>query len=489
MRHKMSDSTCRELIDRRIREYQSGSRDERREMLNEVVDLTGYSVKHAIKVLNHGFPPASDQRRGRKAKYGNEVKRPLIQLWAASDRLCSKRLAAVLGDLVESLERHGHLCVSDDVRSLLVSMSASTVDRLLSQERLQRPRGLGTTRHGGSLKKRIPVRTHNGPLREAPGYFECDLVAHCGQSIKGSFLYTLVMTDLYTGWTDFEPIADRTAECVVAAIKLIRSRLPMPLLGLDTDNGAEFINDIVCDYCIEAQIYQERSRPYKKNDQAHIEQKNGSVVRRSVAYGRYDGAAAQEALRDVYAALRLHVNYFQPSMKLEHKTRSGDRTSRKHDVARTPLQRLMSSGTLDQYECAQALVIYKRLDPLALIRRLETARGRLQAWVCTDPPAQIERKSIPSPATRKNSSSAAFAYVWKDVEKVFESKPQVCIQHLFAGLQKKYPGLLKDQQIHMFRKYVHAWQSTNRPTNEPARPEDGGACARTRALANKKAAR
>jgi len=469
----MSDSTCRELIERRIPDYQSGSRDERREILIEVIELSGYSVKHVIKLLNHGFPPASDQCRGRKAKYGDEVKRPLVQLWVVSDRLCSKRLVAVLGDLLESLERHGHLCVSTNVRSLLVSMSASTVDRLLSQERLQRPRGLGTTRPGGSLKMRIPVRTHNGTPREVPGYFECDLVAHCGQSTKGSFLYTLVMTDLYTGWTDFEPIADRTAERVVAAIKLIRSRLPMPVLGLDTDNGAEFINDIVCEYCTKAQISQERSRPYKKNDQAHVEQKNGSVVRRSVAYGRYDSAAAQEALSDVYAALRLHVNYFQPSMKLEHKTRSGDRTSRKHDVARTPLQRLIHSGTLGQDEHAKLLATYNRLDPLALIRRLETARGRLQAWVCTDPPAQIERKSIPAPATRKNGSSSVFAHVWMDVEQAFASKPQVCIQRLFASLQEKYPGRLKDQQIHMFRKYVHAWQSTNRLPNERARPEDG----------------
>jgi hypothetical protein len=468
----MTDSSCRSLIERCIPDYQSGSREERRKLLREVVELTGYSEKHAIKLLNHGFAPASDQRRGRRPQYDDEVKRALIKLWQASGCLCSKRLVPFLGDLLPILERHGHLCVLEPARTLLLSISASTADRLLAPERARWPRGLGTTKPGHNLSKQIPVRTHNGPSRDIPGYFECDLVAHCGRSVRGSFLYTLVMTDIHTGWTDFEPIGDRTAACVVEAIRSIRGRLPFAVLGLDTDNGAEFINESVHAYCCREQIEFTRSRPYKKNDQAHVEQKNGSVVRRHAGYERYDGATALKALREVYSILRIHLNYFQPSMKLAQKQRSGDKVSRKHEVAKTPLQRLLSSHLLEAAQKQQFRLEFTLIDPLALLRQLALTKERFQACACTEPPEKLTpkaRRPLPAP-TRKNCSSTVFHHVWRDVEKAFARKKKVCVQRLFADLQSKYPGLLQDQQIHMFRKYVHAWQSSRQlPTTNAHR--------------------
>jgi hypothetical protein len=329
---------------------------------------------------------------------------------------------------------------------------------MLARERSRKPRGLSTTRPVRDLSGRIPIRTHNGDARVVPGYFECDLVAHCGRSIRGSFLYTLVMTDLYTGWTDFEPIEDRSAKKVVAAIDLIRDRLPMAVLGLDTDNGAEFINEIVCGYCDRERISQERSRPYKKNDQAHVEQKNGSVVRRSVGYERYSGGGALEALREVYDVLRLHLNYFQPSMKLAEKKRDGDKATRKHDVARTPLRRLLADDTLDPDRRGRLSAELAELDPVVLMSRLNWAKEHFYACACTEEPALIERKTKPAVSRRKNCSSAVLRIVWPGVEKAFAKKKKVCIGHLFAQLQKDYPGLLMDQQIHAFRRRVHEWQ-------------------------------
>jgi hypothetical protein len=457
----MSDSSCREVFEGYIPAYQLGSREERRTIFLNVVTLTGYSPKHAIRLLNHGFPEPSGDRGGRLVVYDDEVKHALIKLWRASSCLCSKRLIPFLGELIRSLEYHGHLCISARVRSLLLSMSASTADRLLAEERSRRQRGLGTTKPGNRrLSKLIPVRTHNGPVRQVPGYFEGDLVAHCGHSIRGSFLYTLVMTDLYTEWTDFEPISDRTAPSILAAIERIRERLPMPLLGLDTDNGTEFINEDVYEYCRERQITFERGRPGKKNDQAHVEQKNGSVVRRSLGCDRYEGDAALAALREVYSVLRMHLNYFQPSMKLAAKKRSGDSISRKHDIAKTPLQRLLSSSILGSVEQDQLKAEFARLDPVILLHRLAVAKYQFEQFVCTMAPAAIEPKAPPlPPPTRKNCSSAIFREIWGDVEKAFAGKKKApCIQHLFAALQQRYPGRFKDQQIHMFRKRVHEWQ-------------------------------
>jgi len=485
MRHRMSDSSCREVFERYIPAYQSGSGELRRSILLNVVTLTGYSPKHAIRLLNHGFPEASGNRGGRSVKYDGEVKRALIRLWRASNYLCSKCLVPFISELLSSLERHDHLCVGKRVRELLLSLSVSTADRLLAEERSRRPHGLGTTKPGNGVRKQIPVRTHNGPVRKVPGYFEGDLVAHCGHSVRGSFLYTLVMTDIYTGWTDFEPIADRMALSVVAAIEQIRRRLPMPLLGLDTDNGSEFINDDVYEYCRQRQIVFERGRPGKKNDQAHVEQKNGSVVRRSVGCDRYDGEAALSALREVYSVLRVHLNYFRPSMKLAEKKRSGDDTSRRYDVAKTPLQRLLSSSILDTLEKEQLRAEFARLDPLALLHGLAAATARFQALVCTAVPAAIEPKAPPlPPPTRKNRKSSVFREIWGDVEQAFavKKKKPPCIQHLFAKLQQRYPHI-EDQQIHMFRKRVHEWQRERAQELAPkcgARAGDGGGGVRSK---------
>jgi hypothetical protein len=489
MRHNMSDGSCREVFELRIPSYQSGSPDERRKILCEVVSLTGYSVKHSIKLLNHGFPLASGERLGRTVTYDDEVKSALVMLWQASNFLCSKRLVPFIGDLIGNLERHGHLCINGKVRDLLMSLSVSTADRLLADARRRRPRGLGTTQSGNRLCKQIPIRTHNGAVRTVPGYCEADLVAHCGHSVRGSFLYTLVLTDLYNGWTDFEPILERTALAVVAAIEVIRMRLPTPLLGLDTDNGSEFINDDVYEYCRERQIVFERGRPGKKNDQAHVEQKNGSVVRRSVGYERYEGIAALKALQGAYSILRVHLNYFQPSMKLEEKRRNGDSSYRKHDVAQTPLRRLWNCGILTAAARERLEKDFMEADPLILMQQLAWATKCLQPLACTMAPLDIKPKtpSILSPK-RKNSSSAVFSAIWADVEQAFAHSKKPCVQRLFARLQARYPERIKDQQIHAFRKRVHEWLREQDATRA-ARAGGQDAPAKSEALPRTKAAR
>ncbi|MCH8247939.1 MAG: transposase family protein, partial [Bacteroidetes bacterium] len=226
----------------------------------------------------------------------------------AADRICSKRLVPFLPELIDALERHGHLQLEESVRQRLCSISPATVDRLLHQVRYgSAPKGISTTRPGSLLKHQIPVRTFADWDDLKPGFFEADLVAHCGTVNAGSYLNTLTMTDVDTGWTECLSLLVREQDIVVKAIEAARRLIPFPMLGLDTDNGKEFINHTLLDYCRRESITFTRSRPYKKNDQCHVEQKNGSIVRRVVGYDRFEGLEACRILSTLYQRLRLYV--------------------------------------------------------------------------------------------------------------------------------------------------------------------------------------
>jgi hypothetical protein len=234
---------------------------------------------------------------------------PLVVVWEASGRVCGKRLQPFVKELVEVLERHGE-------RRLVCRMSASSIDRALKRERARYPRrGRSVTRPGSLVKATIPIRQVGDWSEKHPGLMEIDLVAHCGASTAGDFLYTLTMIDIYTRWTHLDILPGKQQLTVRKAIHAARRRLPFHLLGIDSDSGGEFINGLLLDYCRQEDIVFTRSRPYHKNDQAHVEQKNGSVVRQWVGYGRYESQDALACLRLIYADLCLLVNFFQPTAR------------------------------------------------------------------------------------------------------------------------------------------------------------------------------
>jgi len=227
-------------------------------------------------------------------------------------------------EFVSALERHGQLQLDAQTRHLLLQMSPATADRLLHSERERiKPHGLSTTKPGTLLKQAIPIRTFADWDDKRPGFVEVDLVAHCHDSTGGEYLHTLVLTDVATAWTEGMALPNRSQKAVQKAIQQLQQRLPFPLLGLDSDNGAEFINANLLRYCKDHGITFTHSRPYQKNDQAYVEQKNWTVVRQTVGYDRYEGPQALERMQALYQVLRLYINFFQPVMKLQSKKRVG----------------------------------------------------------------------------------------------------------------------------------------------------------------------
>jgi transposase InsO family protein len=259
----------------------------------------------------------------------------LIVLREASDRVCGKRLKALLPILLPALERNGHLKLEMEIRGKILSMSAATIDRLLQMPR-RATRIKKPPRIVSELRRRIKMRTFADLNEPLPGSMEMDLVAHCGQVNRGSYVHSLVLTDIATGWTEAAPIVVREGTLVVETLERIRVDLPFALTALDVDNGSEFINNRLIDYCLGHGIELTRSRPYRKNDQAWIEQKNGAVVRKLLGYRRFEGLAAARAITRLYGASRLFTNFFQPSFKLAAKQREGAKVSKRYYPPQTP---------------------------------------------------------------------------------------------------------------------------------------------------------
>lgn len=296
--------------------YADADRTEKTEILDGFVAASGYHRKYAISVLREAPQlKESSIRKVRQSFYDESVRDTLIGIWNASNQICSKRLVAFLPDFIDALERFGHLDLSLELKTKLLKLSPATIDRLLRDERRKHPRGISTTRPANLLKQRIKVRTFADWNEGTPGFFEADLVAHCGDRAEGRFLNTIVMTDIDSGWTEFVPLLEKTNDQVIEGLNAIRSVLPIPILGLDTDNGSEFINHSLLEYCERETITFTRSRAYKKNDQAHIEQKNGAIIRRIVGYDRFESYEAYSTLFELYNSLRIYINFFQPSTK------------------------------------------------------------------------------------------------------------------------------------------------------------------------------
>ncbi len=323
MAEAISGDARRELVRAVGERYRAGTREEKRRILDEFVAVTRWHRKHAIRTLNVEGSAKRD-RRGRARGYDDAIRQALLVLWEASDRVCGKRPRPLLPALIEALERHGHLQLDEQIRTRVLAASAATIDRLLAEPRAAaRGRPLRGAKASPSVRRTVAVRTFADWKDPAPGYMEADLVAHCGVTMEGSFVHTLVLTDVATAWTECVPLVVGEGALVVEALDRLRDAMPFPLRGVDTDNGSEFVNEAVIAFCARSGIEFTRSRPYRKNDQAWVEQKNGAVVRRLAGYGRLEGIAAAEALARLYAASRLFVNFFQPSFKLAEKRREG----------------------------------------------------------------------------------------------------------------------------------------------------------------------
>ena len=377
MASKMTHTVRAELADAIRRRYRAAAGKEKRRILDEFVATTGYHEKSAIRVLNARPGVKRRQTRVRSPLYDEQTRAALIVLWEASDRVCGKRLRALLPILLPALERHGHLRLDQSIRSKVLAMSAATIDRVLRTPR-------DATRHRKPRpvvpepRRRVKMRTFADWNEPQVGSMEMDLVAHCGDANRGSFVHSLVLTDIASGWTEAAPILVREGNLVVETLERIRVGLPFALCALDVDNGTEFVNETLINYCLSRGIELTRSRPYRKNDQAWIEQKNGAVVRKLLGYRRFAGIAAARAITRLYAASRLFVNFFQPSFKLAAKHRDGARVYKRYHLPQTPCERLLQS------EVPEASKTHLRhlagtLDPLKLLEEIRAVQAHLIA--------------------------------------------------------------------------------------------------------------
>ncbi len=371
--------------------YQKASKKEKGRILEEFVEWTGYCRTHASYVLSmHGKRKRINQkaviqadvrktaRRGRHRIYIDEVKKVLIKIWYIMDCICGKRLAPVMGEVIEKLEEFKEISITRDVKAKLISMSAATIDRLLAGEkRKQKIKGRSNTKPGTLLKNQIPIRTFSEWNEQRPGFVEIDLVGHDGGDARGEFMQTLDVTDIYSTWTETMAVKNKAQVWVFEALKEIRKRLPFELLGIDSDSGAEFINHHLYEYCKEKKISFTRSRSYRKNDNCFVEQKNYSVVRRAVGYLRYDTEEELRIINELYRYLRLYTNFFQPSMKLIERKRVGSRVIKKHDKARTPYQRVWESPSIPESAKRELKRQYKELNPASLKRKITRLQSKL----------------------------------------------------------------------------------------------------------------
>lgn len=378
MSTKMTHTARAELTQVVRRRYCDAPGAEKRKILDEFIAVTGYHEKSAIRALNAEPTIKRRQTRNRSSLYDEAVRAALIVLWEASDRVCGKRLRALLPILLPALERNGHLHLGEAMRQKILAMSASTIDRLLrvprNATRLKKAR-----RAMPAARRRVPVRTFADWNEPPPGSMEMDLVAHCGDANRGSYVNSLVLTDIASGWTEAAPLVVRESGLVVETLDRIRQGLPFALRALDVDNGSEFVNESLIQYCLSHGIELTRSRPWRKNDQAWIEQKNGAVVRRLLGYRRFQGIAAAQAITRLYGASRLFVNFFQPSFKLAEKHRQGAQVSKRYHPPQTPCDRLLQAESLSEAAKARLREVAGALDPLKLLEEIRAIQAHLVA--------------------------------------------------------------------------------------------------------------
>jgi hypothetical protein len=382
--------------------YRAATRCEKGRMLDELCATTGWHRKHAVRALSasRSNVPAERTEVARRGYKYHLIRDTLTALWEASDRVCGKRLVVMIPTLLPSLERHGRLQLGEKERGLVLSVSAATIDRLLGDVKVAAAGG--RRRRAGfysAIRREVPIRTFNDWKDPPPGFCEIDLVAHGGTSVAGSFIQTLTMVDVATGWTECIPLVARDGGLVVEAIKRAQSLFPWLLRGADFDNDSTFMNDVVVPWCRAQKIEVTRSRAYKKNDQAFVEQKNGAVVRRLVGYSRFEGVEAAQVMARLYAAARLYVNFFQPSFKLKEKRREGAKVIKRYHSPATPCERAIAHPRATRAVKARLRAMYRTLDPVALLAEIRAAQTALGDRIDRRPGKIAVRLPVPSPAT------------------------------------------------------------------------------------------
>ena len=386
---QVSMATRDELLAALMARYDQAARADKARIFAEFVAVTGYHRKHAARLLRGGSNKDRSVSRPRRRLYDDAVREALILLWEASDRICGKRLKPLIPMLVAAMERHGHLALEPAVRERLEAISAATIDRVLGPVRKEAGnRGRRRRSPSSAIRAAVPIRTYADWNDPPPGFFEADLVSHSGALTSGSFAQTLVLTDIASGWTECAPLLFREQQLLAEVLTVLCGMMPLPILGFDTDNDTVFINETVKAWCDAAGVTFTRSRPYRKNDQAHIKQKNGAVVRRMVGYRRFEGLAATEALANLYRPMRLFVNFFQPSFRLAEKTRDGARVRKRYHAPLTPHQRLVADPRTPQMLKDALDAQHATLDPVTLLRDIRAAQQALVEIADTVPVAQ-----------------------------------------------------------------------------------------------------
>lgn len=420
--------------------YRQATRTEKTVMLEEFCKVCGYNRKYAIwllsRPLSHGTARRAVSRRS--VTYSKASITVLAKVWGASGYLCSQRLKAALPQWLPWVNKH--FGISKELEKELLGISARQMDRrLFPHKRAAKRRLYGTTRPGSLLKHMIPIKTEHWDVT-LPGYLEIDLVSHSGASAAGEFLYTLDCVDIATGWVERQAVMGKGQHGIVEALRQIEQRLPFRLRGIDSDNGSEFINAHLFNFCQQRPKDQSvqftRSRPYKKDDNAHVEQKNWTHVRKLLGWERYDTAEALQRINSLYEQLRIFQNLFQPSMKLSRKIRKGSRVMRRYDQPATPLQRALQSP--EQTPQIQALKsMAKNTDPFELSRQVDQQLDCLYNLKAEPGPprertSSTELKTVPNkpplPRPRVGSAWRDWTFTKKQKRQRYEMQRQIRTQ-------------------------------------------------------------
>lgn len=483
-------TTRKELIEAIGKRYQTASKSEKAKILDEFSALTGYHRKHVIRILKEA-PVALESvpMVQRNRVYDEAVRQSLIMLWEAGDRVCGKRLKVLIPILLQAMERHGHLALDSAIKNKLLQISAATIDRALRKTREQidgkvrRRSGIGS-----AIRRSIPVRTFADWGDPPPGYLEVDMVEHCG-GIKhdGNFVHSLVLTDIASGWTECIAMPVREQSLIVAGFAKAESDLPFDMLGIDTDNDSAFMNQTVFDYCKSNKLNQTRSRAYKKNDNAWVEQKNGAIVRRMVGYGKLSGLRATQVLGQLYAVSRLYINFFQPSFKLKSKTRDGAHVKKIYHAPMTPCDRLLALPNVNDATKAKLREQFDTLDPIQLlqtIREIQTQLADMIAHRTEEPDSETPAKADVStflqslaiawkngevrPTHHKKVTEARswktradpFEHVWPTVEQWLMNEPTATAKELLERLASIVPDVyVGTSQLRTLQRRVQKWRA------------------------------
>lgn len=393
----------------RVREeYRRASKRGKTRLLNEARKRTRLNRKVLIGKLAHPPNPEPGKRGPRKPTYGADVLAALLKLWEIFDYPCGQRLAPGIREQLEKLRQAREVHCSQEVASKLMRISPKTIDRLLAREK--QLRGLRHNRNPAThplLYQKIPVKVASDWDTGQIGNLQVDYVLHSGRSPGGEYLHTISAVDIATSWWEAEPILRRTQQNTRDGMDRIRKRLPFRVLEIHPDNDTGMINDLLWQYCKNARIKMSRSRPYKKNDNAWVEQRNWTHVRKVVGYRRMDSAAELDVLRQLYEKLCLYKNYFQPTMKLLEKIREGGKLRRKYDEPRTPYQRIMESKDIRASSRRRLKQQYESMNVAELHRQVEALRNRLFDLIAGKPQHELSKPKRHGPAITVTSRATA----------------------------------------------------------------------------------